>query len=66
MSGPADYEAAAGLYRVCRRQGETVRKLTDCLIGAVAVRERVPVLHADSDFDVLARHASLAIHTPAS
>jgi predicted nucleic acid-binding protein len=63
-TGPADYEAAAALYRVCRRRGDTVRKLIDCLIGAIAVREDAPVLHADTDFDVLARHTALEIHTP--
>ena len=51
-----DYEDAAALYRQCRRGGETVRKLNDCLIGAVAVRVGAPVLHRDADFDVLARH----------
>jgi hypothetical protein len=61
-SGPADHEAAAALYRACRRQGETVRKLIDCLIAAVAIRESVPVLHADADFDVLARHTALQVH----
>jgi hypothetical protein len=34
---PADYESAAAMYRACRARGETVRKLIDCLIGAVAV-----------------------------
>lgn len=63
-TGPADYEAAAALHRVCRRRGETVRKLMDCLIGAVAAREDVPVLHADTDFDVLARHTAVQIHAP--
>jgi hypothetical protein len=33
--------------------------LTDCLIGAVALRVGVSVLHNDRDFDVLARHAGL-------
>lgn len=56
-----DYEDAAVLYRTCRRRGETVRKLIDCLIAAVAVRADLPVLHADSDFDVLARHTSLRL-----
>jgi len=36
-----------------------VRALTDCLIAVVALRESLPVLHADRDFDVLARHTSL-------
>jgi predicted nucleic acid-binding protein len=56
-----DYEDAAALHRACRRRGETVRKLIDCLIGAVAIRAGVPVLQADSDFDVLARHTSLQL-----
>jgi hypothetical protein len=65
-TGPADYESAAALHRVCRRRGETVRKLIDCLIAAVALRDDVPVLHADADFEVLARHTAVAIHTPGS
>lgn len=65
-TGPGDYETAAALFRVCRRRGETVRKLIDCLIAAIAVREDVPLLHLDTDFDVLARHTALEIHTPAA
>ena len=61
---PTDYEAAAALYRTCRRSGETVRKLIDCLIGAMAIRADVPVLHADSDFEVLARHTALRTYPP--
>lgn len=64
--GPADYESAAAMYRTCRRGGETVRKLVDCLIAAVAVREAVAVLHADADFDVLARHTRLRTHEAAA
>ena len=60
---PADYEAAAALYRTCRRGGETVRRLIDCLIAASAIRADVPVLHADSDFDVLSRHTELRVES---
>ena len=56
---PIDWEAAADLHRRCRRHGETVRKLTDCLIGAVAIRTDAAVLHRDGDFDTLARHTEL-------
>ena len=56
---PTDYENAAALYRRCRRQGETVRKLIDCLIASVAISAGASVLHQDADFDVLARHAGL-------
>ncbi|MYE55330.1 MAG: PIN domain nuclease [Chloroflexi bacterium] len=57
-----DYYDASSLYRRCRRQGETVRKLIDCLIAAVAIRSGLAVLHSDSDFDVLARHTELQIY----
>ena len=60
----ADYDGAAALYRRCRRQGETVRKLIDCLIAAVAIRDGIPVLHNDRDFDVIARHTELRIDRP--
>jgi predicted nucleic acid-binding protein len=58
----ADYDAAAALYRACRVGGETVRKLIDCLIGAVAIKAGAEVLHADADFAVLARHTDLRAH----
>ena len=61
-TSPADYELAATMYRACRVRGETVRKLIDCLIGAVAVRAHVEVLHADADFATLARHTDLLVH----
>lgn len=61
---PADYDAAANLYRTCRQGGETVRRMIDCLIAAVALREGASVLHADNDFDVLSRHAGVMVHAP--
>lgn len=63
-TGSTDYEQAAVLYRTCRRNGETVRKLIDCLIAAVAIRDGFAMLHADSDFDVLARHSPLLTDQP--
>jgi predicted nucleic acid-binding protein len=59
LEGLDDFESAAELYRKCRGAGETVRALTDCLIAVVALRASVSVLHADRDFDVLARHTGL-------
>ncbi len=60
---PADYEAAASLFGTCRRQGETVRRLVDCLIAA-AIEAHTPILHADADFDVLARLTPLQVVSP--
>jgi len=56
---PMDYEQAAILHRQCRANGETVRKLIDCLIAATAIRNRITLLHKDVDFDVLSRHTAL-------
>lgn len=59
---PGDYDDAAALYRRCRQQGATIRRLIDCLIASIAIRSSAPVLHQDSDFDILARHTELQIH----
>ncbi|MGH7881360.1 MAG: type II toxin-antitoxin system VapC family toxin, partial [Candidatus Dormibacteraceae bacterium] len=59
-----DFDHAATLFRTCRKSGETVRRLTDCLIGAVAIRHELPILHADGDFDALGRWTTLIIHSP--
>jgi predicted nucleic acid-binding protein len=64
VTEPIDYEEAASLYRVCRRGGETVRKLIDCLIATIAIRSDVSILHNDADFEVLGRHTALRISRP--
>lgn len=61
IDGPADYESAAELYRLCRRGGETPRQLTDCLIAVVAMRNDAELLTADADFEMIARHAPLRL-----
>lgn len=58
---PMHYEHAAALFRLCRQEGSTVRKLIDCLIAAVALDSGVAILHNDSDFDLLARHAGVRV-----
>ena len=61
LKGLADYEAAADVYRNCLREGETIRRLTDCLIAVPAIREGAAILHQDKDFDAIARHSTLQI-----
>jgi predicted nucleic acid-binding protein len=63
LEEPFDHEAAAAVYRACRRGGSTIRRLPDCLIAAVAIRTRAILLHCDADFDAIARHAGLATET---
>ena len=59
--GLDDFEGAATIYRRCRRAGDTIRALTDCLIATVAIRADVALLHADRDFEALARHTELRL-----
>ena len=61
VEGPADYEQAAELYRACRAGGETPRKLSDCLIAAVAMRNDASLLCEDTDFLTIARHSPLRL-----
>jgi predicted nucleic acid-binding protein len=58
---PAHYETAAALYRTCRREGLTVRKLIDCLIAAHAIDAGAELLQDDVDFAVLARCTALRL-----
>lgn len=53
------FEEAVGLYRVARRTGLTIRSGVDCLIAACALRHGLTVVHADRDFDLIARVAPL-------
>ena len=63
-TAPVHYDHAASLHRRCRRDGETVRKLIDCLIAAVAISAEAAVLHSDRDFEVIARHTGLLVEMP--
>lgn len=55
------WESAAQIYRACRAGGETVSGQLDCLTAAIAIRDEVEILHADRDFDVIARHTPLRV-----
>ena len=49
-----DFEAAAGIYRRCRRVGVTPRGMVDCMIAAVASRHGATLLANDVDLDRVA------------
>jgi len=57
----AHYETAAAMYRTCRRQGLTVRKLIDCLIAAHAIHAGAELLQDDADFEALTRCTALRL-----
>lgn len=51
----ADFDAAATIYRRCRRAGVTPRGLIDCMIASVARRHEAILLAADADLARVAR-----------
>lgn len=51
----ADFDTAGDIYRATRAMGHTPRVLIDCLIAAVAIRNRSQILHNDADFDRMAQ-----------
>ncbi len=62
LDGLDDFVLAADLYRTARHAGVTIRKTLDCLIAAPCVRTGAPLLHADADFDLLARCTPLRLY----
>jgi len=52
---------AADYYRRLRKQGVTVRKTIDVLIGTYCIQHRHELLHADRDFDSMQRHLGLRV-----
>ena len=48
--GIETYVNAANIYRDCRKKGKTVRKTVDCVIAAICIENRLPLLHKDNDF----------------
>lgn len=56
-----DYHDAAAIFRAARRSGKTIRKLVNCLIAAVAIRNGATLVHKDSDFDAITAVAPLQL-----
>lgn len=50
----ADFDAAARIYRRCRREGVTPRGMVDCLIASVAHRSKATLLAQDVDLSRVA------------
>ena len=44
-----DFDAAARIYRACRRVGITPRGMVDCMIASVAQRHQATLLAQDAD-----------------
>jgi predicted nucleic acid-binding protein len=61
----ADFDAAARIYRMCRRAGITPRGMVDCMIASVARRHEASLLADDADLSRMAGVAGIRLD-PAS
>ncbi|MFQ5544330.1 MAG: PIN domain nuclease [Nitrospiria bacterium] len=57
------YLHASDIFRTCRRRGKTIRKTVDCIIAAIAIENKLILLHNDRDFDQIARCTPLKIYS---
>ncbi|NQZ56915.1 MAG: PIN domain-containing protein [Lentisphaeraceae bacterium] len=56
------YLFSSEIYRKLRKKGLTVRKPIDCMIASVAIKNNIPLLHNDRDFDPIEEHCDLRIY----
>jgi len=49
-----DYIEAARIYRICRAKGYTIRSTIDCVIARLCLRDELPLLCKDRDFQAIA------------
>lgn len=59
-----DAIGASDLYRSLKKRGATIRKSLDCLIAFAAIKNNLPLLHRDRDFDIIAKHTRLKSVAP--
>lgn len=57
--GLETYLKAADIYRLCRKEGRTVRKTIDCIIAAICIENNLTLFHKDRDFDIIEACAGL-------
>ena len=61
LGGLPDFEAAAQIFNTCHRAGETLRSIVDCLVAVPTMLAGATLLHADRDFETIARHSPLRL-----
>lgn len=60
-----DFDAAARIYRTCRRRGVTPCGMIDCMIASVAHRHSANLLAADRDLHRVAHVIGIPMDSPA-
>jgi predicted nucleic acid-binding protein len=49
-------------FRFLRKNGITIRKTADIIIGTFCIENELPLLHNDRDFDPMEKHLGLRIY----
>jgi predicted nucleic acid-binding protein len=63
VDAAVDFEAAARIYRRCRRAGVTPRGLIDCMVASVAQRLEMSLLERDADLRRVADVMGIRLET---
>ena len=53
---------SAANFRFLRKNGVTIRKTADVIIGTFCIEHDLPLLHNDRDFDPMEKHLGLRIY----
>ena len=53
------FEEASVIYRQARSKGITIRSSADCLIAAIAIKNRATLIHRDRDFSKISQFTIL-------
>lgn len=61
MLGQKVSSLSVNIYRESRKKGLTIRKPNDLFIASFCIINKIPLLHADSDFNVIARQTKLEV-----
>ncbi|MCL2834330.1 MAG: PIN domain nuclease [Treponema sp.] len=49
-------------FRLLRKQGITIRKTADIIIGTFCIENELPLLHSDRDYEPMERYLGLQIY----
>lgn len=58
------YIEASNIYRSGRRRGIIIRFSVDCLIAAIALKEKIQIWHQDRDFAEIAKFTEIKAFQP--
>ena len=56
---PSSVESCAENYRALRKKGFTIRKTNDVIIATFCIKNKIPLLYSDRDFDPFVQHLGL-------